>query len=149
MRLLKLFAILASLFFSPLALLSQSVEGLGVPFDFPLLLSGNFGELRSNHFHSGVDFKTEGVTGKPIMCVADGYICRATVRPGGYGLALYVMHDNGYMTVYGHLDSFPADIARRVREYQYENETFGVDMAFGPGEYRLERGEFLANAGNT
>lgn len=149
MRLLKLLVIFASLFFSPLVLFSQSVDSLGVPFDFPLLLSGNFGELRSNHFHSGVDFKTEGVVGKPISCVADGYICRATVRPGGYGLALYVMHDNGYMTVYGHLDSFPADIARRVRKYQYENEVFEVDMTFGPEEYRLKRGDFLANAGNT
>lgn len=119
------------------------------PFDFSLLLSGNFAELRSNHFHSGVDFKTEGVVGKPIKCVADGYICRATVRPGGYGLALYVMHDNGYMTVYGHLDSFPEDIARRVRKYQYDNETFPVDMTFSPEEYRLSRGEFLAYAGNT
>ena len=67
------------------------------PFDFPLLLSGNFGELRTDHFHSGVDFKTQGVVGKPIRCVADGYICRASVTPGGYGKALYVMHDNGYM----------------------------------------------------
>lgn len=132
------------------SLFAQGSEGLFVaPFDFPLLLSGNFAELRSNHFHSGVDFKTEGVVGKPIKCVADGYICRATVRPGGYGLALYVMHDNGYMTVYGHLDSFPEDIDRRVRKYQYDNKTFLVDMTFSPEEYRLLRGEFLAHAGNT
>ena len=58
------------------------------PFDFPLYLSGNFGELRTDHFHSGVDFKTQGVVGKPIRCVADGYICRASVTPGGYGKAL-------------------------------------------------------------
>ena len=66
-------------------------EVFSAPFDFGLLLSGNFGELRSNHFHSGLDFKTQGVTGKPIRCVADGYISRASVQPGGYGLALYVM----------------------------------------------------------
>ena len=58
------------------------------PFDFPLLLSGNFGELRSNHFHGGVDFKTQGVVGKPIRCIADGYISRVTVTPGGYGQAV-------------------------------------------------------------
>lgn len=120
-----------------------------VPFDFPLLLSGNFGELRSNHFHSGIDFKTQGVSGKPIKCVADGYICRASVQPGGYGQALYVMHDNGYMTVYGHLDRFPDAVAKRIRATQYKNETFAVDLRFSPEEYRVERGELLAYAGNT
>ena len=119
------------------------------PFDFELMLSGNFGELRSNHFHSGIDFKTQGVVGKPIRCVADGYISRATVQAGGYGLALYVMHDNGYMTVYGHLDRFPASVHKRVREYQYGNETFAVDISFAPDELRVSRGEVLAYAGNT
>ena len=119
------------------------------PFDFELFLSGNFGELRSNHFHSGIDFKTQGVVGKPIRCVADGYICRATVQPGGYGLALYVQHDNGYMTVYGHLDRFPAGVQQKVREYQYANETFAVDLSFAPDELRVSKGEVLAFAGNT
>ncbi|MBE6298177.1 MAG: M23 family metallopeptidase [Bacteroidales bacterium] len=119
------------------------------PFDFGLYLSGNFGELRSNHFHSGIDFKTQGVSGKPIRCVADGYICRAKVQTGGYGQALYVMHDNGYMTVYGHLDKFPEGIASRVRSCQYENETFAIDIEFGPTEFRVRKGEFLAYAGNT
>ena len=76
------------------------------PFDFPLFLSGNFGELRSNHFHGGLDFKTQGVVGKPIRCIADGYIGRVTVTPGGYGQAVYIMHDNGYTSVYGHLWKF-------------------------------------------
>ena len=149
MAVLRIFIISVCLFLSLVRATAQNDERLGVPFDFPLLLSGNFAELRSNHFHSGVDFKTEGVVGKPIKCVADGYICRAIVRPGGYGLALYVMHDNGYMTVYGHLDSFPDDIAARVRKYQYENGTFPVDMTFAPEEYRLSKGDFLAYAGNT
>ena len=119
------------------------------PFDFPLYLSGNFGELRTDHFHSGVDFKTDGVVGKPIICVADGYICRASVTPGGYGKALYVMHDNGYMTVYAHLDSFPPEIDKRVRRYQYKNETFKTNLWFGPSEFRVKQGEFLAYAGNS
>lgn len=119
------------------------------PFDFDILLSGNFGELRSNHFHSGIDFKTQGVVGKPIRCVADGYISRATVQAGGYGLALYVQHDNGYMTVYGHLDRFPAEVQKRIREYQYANETFAVDLSFAPDELRVSKGEVLAFAGNT
>lgn len=119
------------------------------PFDFPLYLSGNFGELRTDHFHSGVDFKTQGVVGKHIRCVADGYICRASVTPGGYGKALYVMHDNGYMTVYAHLDRFPEIVEKRVCEYQYENETFRVNIRFPKNELRVKQGDFLAYAGNS
>lgn len=118
------------------------------PFDFNLLLSANFGELRSDHFHAGIDIKTGGVVGKPIKCVADGYISRAKVQAGGYGLALYVTHD-GYMTVYAHLDRFPADIAKRVRKYQYDKECFEVDLHFSPDEYPVKRGELLAHAGNS
>ena len=134
---------------SALAYAQGTAATFGVPFDFPLVLSGNFGELRSNHFHSGVDFKTQGVVGKPIRAVADGYICRASVQPGGYGNALYVMHDNGYMTVYGHLDRFPERIADRIRKHQYENETFNVNLLFDSCEYRVCRGEVFAYAGNS
>lgn len=118
------------------------------PFDFGLLLSSSFGELRSNHYHAGVDFKTQGVSGMPIKCVDDGYVCRAKVETGGYGLALYVMH-NGYMTVYAHLDRFPGKIAEVVREYQYEKERFAVDITFLPSEFPVKRGRFLAHAGNS
>lgn len=148
---LSLFLLLAVCI--PASLLHAQGQGgistFGVPFDFPLVLSGNFGELRSNHFHSGVDFKTQGAVGKPIRAVADGYICRASVQTGGYGNALYVIHDNGYMTVYGHLDRFPKNIADRIREYQYENETFAVNLHFEKDEFRVSRGEVFAYAGNT
>ena len=73
-----------------MALKAQTAPEFGVPFDFPLLLSGNFGELRSNHFHGGLDFKTQGVVGKPLLAIADGYISKVTVTPGGYGNALYI-----------------------------------------------------------
>ena len=129
---------------------AQKKDNLFVaPFDFPLYLSGNFGELRTNHFHSGVDFKTQGVVGKHIRCVADGYICRASVTPGGYGKALYVMHDNGYMTVYAHLDRFPEIVEKSVREYQYKNETFRANIWFSKDEIRVKQGDFLAYAGNS
>ena len=121
----------------------------GVPFDFPLLLSGNFGELRSNHFHGGLDFKTQGVTGKPLLAIADGYISKVTVTAGGYGNALYITHDNGYTSVHGHLDRFLPEIARLVREKQYEEESFVVTLEFGPQEFRVKQGEVVAYAGNT
>lgn len=118
------------------------------PFDFPLLLSGNFGELRSNHFHGGVDFKTQGVVGKPIHCIADGYVSRVTVTSGGYGQAVYITHDNGYTSVYGHLHKFTSEIEDLVTTYQYEHETFAVDLTFEADKFPLKQGEVFAWAGN-
>ena len=118
------------------------------PFDFPLSLSGNFGELRSNHFHGGVDFKTQGVVGKPIRCIADGYVSRVTVTPGGYGQAVYMTHDNGYTSVHGHLLEFAPEIAKVVKDYQYEHETFVVDLEFDAGKFPFKQGEIFALAGN-
>ena len=121
----------------------------GVPFDFPLLLSGNFGELRSNHFHGGLDFKTQGVTGKPLLAIADGHISKVTVTAGGYGNALYITHDNGYTSVHGHLDRFLPEIARLVHERQYAEQSFVVTLEFGPEEFPVRQGEVVAYAGNT
>ena len=118
------------------------------PFDFPLLLSGNFGELRSNHFHGGVDFKTQGVVGKPIRCIADGYISRVTVTPGGYGQAVYITHDNGYTSVYGHLHKFMDAVEDLVKNRQYLDESFEVDLEFDAGVFPLKQGDVFALAGN-
>ena len=118
------------------------------PFDFPLLLSGNFGELRANHFHGGVDFKTQGVVGKPIRCIADGYISRVTVTPGGYGQAVYITHDNGLTSVHGHLHKFMSEVEKVVEAYQYEHETFAVDLTFEPHQFPLKQGQVFALAGN-
>lgn len=132
----------------PLRVVADEVR-FGVPFDFPLYLSGNFGELRSNHFHGGLDFKTQGVTGKSLMAIADGYISKVTVTPGGYGNALYITHDNGYTSVHGHLDRFLPEIARLVHERQYAEQAFAVTLEFGPDEFPVRQGEVVAYAGNT
>ena len=121
----------------------------GAPFDFPLYLSGNFGELRSNHFHGGLDFKTQQVSGKPLLAIADGYISKVTVTAGGYGNALYITHDNGYTSVHGHLDRFLPEIAALVREKQYREQSFVVTLEFGPEEFRVRQGEVVAYAGNS
>ena len=118
------------------------------PFDFPLTLSGNFGELRANHFHGGLDFKTQGAVGKPIRNIADGYVSRVTVTSGGYGQAVYMVHDNGYTSVHGHLLRFDPAIAQVVEEYQYANETFAVDLEFEPDRFRFAQGEVFAWSGN-
>ena len=133
-----------------MSLMAQTPEPrFGAPFDFPLYLSGNFGELRSNHFHGGLDFKTQGVVGKPLLAIADGYISKVTVTPGGYGNALYLTHDNGYTSVHGHLDRFLPEIAELVRKKQYAEQAFAVTLEFGPDEFRFRQGEVVAYAGNT
>lgn len=128
----------------------QATDSLFMPpFDFEHFLSGNFAELRSNHFHAGLDFKTQGVEGKPIRVVADGYIARAKVQYGGYGRALYVMHNNGYMTVYGHLQKFPAEVEKSVRARQYADECYAVDITFAEEKFPVKCGDVLAFAGNS
>ena len=121
----------------------------GVPFDFPLYLSGNFGELRSNHFHGGLDFKTQGVVGKPLLAIADGYISKVTVTPGGYGNALYITHDNGYTSVHGHLDRFLPEIAQLVHKKQYAEQSFVVTLEFAPEKFPVRQGDVVAYAGNS
>lgn len=120
------------------------------PFDFPLLLSANFGELRAGHFHGGIDIKTQNTIGWPVHSVSDGYISRATVSNGGYGNGLYITHPaSGYTTVYGHLDAFSAPVAERIRQYQYEHETYVTDLSFSPDEFPVKEGEVVALSGNT
>ncbi|MDD2327084.1 MAG: M23 family metallopeptidase [bacterium] len=120
------------------------------PVTIPPALSGNFGELRSNHFHSGIDFKTQQSVNKPIVAIEDGYLSRISVSPGGYGLALYVDHPaTGHTSVYGHLNSFSDKIAQYVKEKQYELERYQVNLYPTEGELPVRRGEQIALSGNT
>lgn len=118
------------------------------PFDFTLTLSGNFGEIRANHFHGGLDFKTQGVIGKPVRALADGYISRIRVTNGS-GHVLDVVYNNGYTTINRHLSGFMPDIARRVEKLQYEKEDWEVEIVPEPGEYPVKAGQQIAWSGNT
>ena len=120
------------------------------PLNIPPALSAGFGELRNNHFHSGIDFKTQQVVNKPVFAVADGYISRISVSPGGYGLALYIDHpEQGHTTVYGHLNSFSKQIAEYVENKQYENESYRVNLNLEPHEIPVVKGQQIALSGNT
>lgn len=120
------------------------------PLDIPLQLSANFGELRNNHFHSGLDFKTQQVINKPIYSVEDGFISRISVSPSGYGLALYIDHPStGHTSVYGHIESFNSRIAAYVKEKQYEQESFKVNLYPKASELPVKKGELVAYSGNT
>ncbi len=119
-----------------------------LPFDFPPVFSGNFGEIRSNHFHGGLDFKTGGATGKKVRALADGHISRIRVTHGS-GYVLDVAYDNGYSTINRHLEAFVGDMAERVEALQYEQESWEVEIVPEKGEYPVKAGEVIALSGNT
>lgn len=119
------------------------------PVKIPLALSANFGELRSDHYHSGLDIKTQGVTGKEIVAASDGYVYRISISPGGFGKALYLRHPSGYSTVYGHLDRFIPEIEEYITQQQYEKKSFTVTV-FPPKEkFVLKQGDLIAYSGNS
>ena len=126
-----------------------SAQQLRQPLDLPILLSGNFGELRNNHFHSGIDFKTQGVEGKAVHAVQEGYVSRISVSPWGYGNGLYLTHPDGTTTVYGHLQRFAPSIAEYLKTQQYEQESFNVNLFLTPDQLPVKKGELVAYSGNT
>lgn len=113
----------------------------------PLKLNGTFGELRSDHFHSGIDI--DGNTGQPVFAAADGFIDRVRVQASGYGNVLYVKHPNGYTTVYAHLDRFSSEIQKFVKETQYKRERFEVDLHPADGQFRVKKGQEIGKLGNS
>ncbi len=119
------------------------------PLDIPLKLSGTFGELRTNHFHSGLDIRTNSVEGLNVYAVADGFVSRIKVSAYGYGLALYVDHPNGYTSVYAHLQQFQGPIADWVMKKHYEKESFELDVTLYPDELPVKKGQVIALSGNT
>ena len=122
-------------------------KGFGTPFDFPLYLSGNFGELRSNHFHGGLDFKTQHQSGKKLLALADGYISRVRVTHGS-GYVVHTVYENGFSTISRHLMGFVSPIAELVDSIQYANQSWEIDLNFNPGEHPIKKGEQVAWSGN-
>jgi len=119
------------------------------PLKIPLSLSSNFGELRKDHFHSGLDIKTQGVTGKEVIAPADGYIYIISVSPVGFGNALYIRHKTGYSTVYGHLERFAPAIEKYVREKQYDKRVFALTLLPSEDQFPVKQGELIAFTGNS
>lgn len=121
-----------------------------LPVDTRIALAGNYGELRPNHFHAGLDFKTDQTTGHPVYSFADGFVRRAAINAYGYGLVLYIEHPQmGLTSVYGHLEGFNSRIWQKVRERQVSEELNNADLTFGPEELPVTRGEVIAMSGNT
>lgn len=113
------------------------------------LLAGNMGELRPDHFHAGLDIKTDGKEGLPVYAAADGYVSRIKITRKGYGNALYITHPNGYVTVYGHLKNYSAAITKFLKAQQYAQQTFEIDLLPDSTLLPVKRGEIVALSGNT
>ncbi|RDK85361.1 M23 family metallopeptidase [Marinirhabdus gelatinilytica] len=148
---MKQFFISTALFFGIFATAQQELpqDYFSDPLEIPLILSGSFGELRSNHFHSGLDIKTQQREGLPIFAPADGYVKRIKVAHYGYGKALYIQHPNGYTTVYAHLQRFANDIEDYVKQKQYEKERYEFEAFPESKLLSVKKGEIIGYTGNS
>ena len=128
---------------------AQSAFTPSPPLGIPLVLSGTFAELRGNHFHGGIDIKTQGRSGLKINAVADGYVSRVAVSPYGYGNALYLRHPEGYTTVYGHLNAFYPELEKWVEDQLRDRSKNDGNLYPAPEQFKVVRGQLVAFSGNT
>jgi hypothetical protein len=140
---------LSFLFFSINFLAYSQLFDIQPPLDIPLFLSGNFGELRSTHFHAGIDIKTQGEIGKKVYSVADGYVSRIKIQTGGYGHSVYIKHPNGYTSVYAHLDKFYPELEAFVKNQQYAKKKYEIDIYPEKAKFPIWAGQQIGISGNT
>ncbi len=119
------------------------------PLDIPARLNANFGEMRPNHFHMGLDLFTERRTGLPVLAAADGYVGRVKVEPGGFGRAVYLYHPDGTTTLYAHMERFEPALEEAVRRRQYATESWQTEWELPAGAFPVRRGQFIGHSGNT
>lgn len=115
----------------------------------PIVLAGNFGELRPNHFHSGLDIKTQQRENLAVHAAAEGYVSRIGVSHTGFGNVIYITHPNGYTTVYAHLNRFYPALEQYVKQKQYEQQSWAADMVIPVQLFPVKKGDFIAWSGNT
>jgi len=119
------------------------------PLDIPIKLAANFGELRANHYHMGLDIRTQQKENLPVMAAADGYIAKVAIEPAGFGQAIYIRHPNGYTTLYAHLNKFFPALAAYVSSWQYKAESWQASIDIPEGLFPVKKGEVIAYSGNT
>lgn len=119
------------------------------PLDIPMQLSGNFGELRPNHFHAGFDLKTNQREGLSVHAIADGYVSRIKISTFGNGKCIYITHPNGYTSVYGHLQTPVGPILEYVKNTHYKEKAYEIEMFLKPDELPVTKGEIIGLSGNT
>ena len=128
---------------------NNDLQDYALPIDIPIFLSGTFGELRSTNIHAGIDIKTQGREGFPIKAVSDGYVSRIKVSTYGYGKAIYINHFDGYTSVYAHLKKFSSSIEKKVRNKQYNAESFEIELFLNPEELAVSKNQIIGFSGNT
>ena len=126
----------------------RQVSRAQFPLHIPLVLSGNFGELRQDHFHTGLDFKTEGREGLPVLAASDGVVARIKISPYGYGRALYLSDPQGLTTVYAHLQRFAPMLEQYALEQQYAQQRFGIDQS-PKRAFSFVQGDTIGWSGNS
>ena len=131
------------------AQLKYPTNYFGNPLEIESVLSGTFAELRSNHFHSGLDIKTQQKEGLKVFATAEGHISRIKISPWGYGKAIYIAHPNGYTTVYGHLKNFAPEIESYIKKAQYKQEKFAIELFPSKDILNVSKNELIAYSGNT
>ncbi len=127
----------------------QTANNYHSPLGIPLVLASNFGELRPNHFHMGLDFKTNGRIGYKIYAIEEGYVSRIKVSPYGYGKVIYINHPNGITSVYAHCHEFKGAIAELVKNKQLEEQNFAVEIFPKKNQLIVKKGQVIAISGNT
>ena len=115
----------------------------------PGSLAGTMGELRSTHFHSGIDIRTNNMIGFPVRASKSGYISRLTMGPTGYGNIIYITHPDGNTTLYAHLDKFLGDVAKHVLQEQYKAKQSEIDLFFAENQFQVKQGDTIALSGNS
>jgi len=119
------------------------------PLDIPISLAANFGELRLNHYHMGLDIRTAHRENLPVFAVADGYIYRVKIEPFGFGQAVYIRHTNGFISLYAHLNLFYPALASYVKQKQYELQRWDISLEPPQGMFPVKQGDLIAYSGNT
>lgn len=128
--------------------LDYSME-LGMPIKIDMVLAGNFCEMRSNHFHTGLDIKTNKKTGYRLYAIEDGYISRIRVSPWGYGKAIYIQYNNGLSTVYAHCSDFPPMLDSLIYTIQTNQESAIIDENILSLKIPVKKGDIVAFSGNS
>lgn len=119
------------------------------PLDIPMQLVANFGEIRTNHWHMGLDIRTQQRENLPVYASAEGYVSRVVVEPGGFGQAIYIDHPNGFTTLYAHMNAFYPELARYVKDQQYAQESWRVNLSLPAGRFPVKKGDYIGLSGNT
>lgn len=119
------------------------------PLNIPLQLSANFGEIRKDHFHMGLDIRTDKKENLPVFAAADGYITRVKIERFGYGRVIYIQHPNGLTTLYAHLNNFYDTLNNYVKSIQYKEQKWEQDIGFAEDAFPIKKGQFIAYSGNT